>query len=170
MLTKKYSTATTVQIFSEGSEIPNTYGVLFVQVNKDINKISTAKIRLRDGGIASNASFAVSENDKFKHGKKIKIKVGHAPDKTAVIFEGIVVKQGLKVASNGIITLDVECKHPAVKLSTVRKTAIYKDKKDSEKNNKRKKNDDDDDKSVDENKNSISSPIKKQKINYKNLF
>ncbi len=129
---KSSSTATTVQIFSEGSEIPNTYGVLLVQVHKDINKIPTAKIKLRDGGLTSKSSFEVSEKDKFKPGKKIKIKAGHAPDKMALIFEGIVVKQSMKVKSNGTVTLEVECKHPAIKLSTVRKTAVYKDKKDSE--------------------------------------
>jgi Rhs element Vgr protein len=119
-------------VFSEGSEIPETYGVLFVQVNKEINKISSAKIHLMDGGLATDSKFTVSESGKFKPGSKIMIKAGQSPDSLKTIFQGIVTKQGLKVSRRGAIMVVVECKHSAIKIATVRKTAIYKDKKDSE--------------------------------------
>ena len=126
------SDVTTVQILSEGTEIPSTYGVMSVYIDKDINKIPTARIRLRDGGVAIDDKFTVSESETFKPGKKITIKAGHTTSKVAVIFEGIVVKVGLKIGNKGNIYVMVECRHAAIKLATVRKTAVYKEKKDSE--------------------------------------
>lgn len=130
--TASTSTPTTVKVFSNGSEIPETYGILFVQVNKEINKISSAKIHIVDGGLATSSKFAVSEVGKFKPGTKIMIKAGQSPDKLTTIFKGIVTKQGLKVTRKGGVMVVVECKHSAIKIATVRKTAIFKDKKDSE--------------------------------------
>jgi len=126
------SDVTTVSILSEGTEIPSTYGVLGVYIDKDINKIPTAKIRLRDGGVAIDDKFTVSESATFKPGAKITIKAGHSASKVVAIFEGIVVKQSLKISGKGVFYLTVECRHAAIKLATVRKTAVYKDKKDSE--------------------------------------
>jgi Rhs element Vgr protein len=119
----------TQKILIEGSELSNAYSVINIIVEKEINRIPTAKIILLDGDPASQ-DFELSNQDLFLPGKQVEIKAGyHSSEET--IFKGIVVKHGLKIRSNQSFLM-VECKDKAVKLTIGRKSKYFYESKDSD--------------------------------------
>lgn len=120
----------TYNILIEQKEMSATYQVLSISVTKEINRISVAKIVLRDGE-AADRTFSISEQDDFVPGKKITIKGGRDGDNTQ-FFKGIITKHAIKVKEKGNSELIVECCDEAVKLSIGRKSRYYQNIKDSE--------------------------------------
>lgn len=103
--------------------------VVSVVVDKKINRIPWAQIILADGDMAEG-EFEVSDADDFKPGAEIEIEAGY--DKTAKsLFHGIVVTHGINI-HGGKSHLVVECRDPAVKLTSLRKNTNHTDKSDSD--------------------------------------
>ncbi len=67
--------------------------MLSIDVEKEINRIPTAKIVVRDGNPASQ-DFALSNQDLFVPGKEIEIRLGYHSDEET-IFKGIVIRHSL---------------------------------------------------------------------------
>ncbi|MDO8951516.1 MAG: type VI secretion system tip protein VgrG, partial [Draconibacterium sp.] len=127
--TSKSADLVTQKILIEGSELSNAYSVINIIVEKEINRIPTAKIILLDGDPASQ-DFELSNQDLFLPGKQVEIKAGyHSSEET--IFKGIVVKHGLKIRSNQSFLI-IECKDKAVKLTIGRKSKYFYESKDSD--------------------------------------
>jgi Rhs element Vgr protein len=120
----------TFDILSEGSAIDPAIQVLSISVSKEVNRIPTAVIAIRDGE-ASLEDFEISNKDEFIPGKKIEIKAGRDGTNTT-IFKGVVVKQRIRVKEDGNSSLIVECKDECFKLTLGRKNKYYEDVKDSE--------------------------------------
>ncbi|MFQ3212657.1 MAG: Rhs element Vgr protein [Marivirga sp.] len=120
-------------ILVEGEEIKETYGVKSIYIEKAINKISFAKIVLFDGD-AAEEKFDISESSDFEPGKAIKIKLGyHSSEEDA--FEGLITAQNIEVKSYShkiSSLLIITCHDKAFKMTMARKSANFKDKKDSE--------------------------------------
>ncbi|HEY9046128.1 MAG TPA: type VI secretion system tip protein VgrG [Ohtaekwangia sp.] len=119
----------TFTILSDGNQVPGTYHVISIIVNKEVNRIPSATILILDGD-AAKETFEVSNAADFEPGKKIEIKAGWVSDEET-IFKGIVIKQNIKVKNNNSILM-VECRDESMKMTLVPKSKYYKDKKDSE--------------------------------------
>lgn len=119
----------TIAILVEGAEISGEFHVLSVSVTRELNRIPTATIQLRDGE-ASKATFAASNSDHFIPGKKIEIQLGYR-SKNDSVFKGIVVKHGIRIRKNDSV-LTVECRDEAVKMTSGIKSRYFADKKDSD--------------------------------------
>jgi Rhs element Vgr protein len=117
-----------IAILVDGTEIPGEYHVLSVQVKKEVNRIPSATIQLRDGE-ASKSTFEVSNSAHFIPGKQIEIKLGYRAQNDTV-FKGIVVKHGVSVRKNGSL-LTVECRDESVKMSSGPKSRYFIGQKDS---------------------------------------
>jgi Rhs element Vgr protein len=112
-----------------GTDISTTYGIKSIEVSKELNKISKAKIVIVDGDAATE-TFEASTSKKFDPNATVSVKLGY--DQTEVeVFSGIVVSQSLKVRS-GVSELVINCMDKAFQLSTVRKTKNFAAKKDSD--------------------------------------
>jgi len=121
----------TTSISVDGTEIPGQYQVISINVNKEINKISSAKIKISDGGFTGlKEDFPAANSGLFDPGKKIEIKVGYSSQNKS-IYKGIIIKQGIKL-SNDHCELNIECKEDPIKMTLERNNAIYIDKKDSD--------------------------------------
>ncbi len=119
----------TTTILIGGIQLPDTAQVMSITVEKEINRIPTARIICIDGD-PSTREFALSDGDMLIPGKEIEIKAGyHSEEET--IFKGIVIKHSLKIRSGGS-QLIVECKDKAVKLTSGRKSKYFADSKDSD--------------------------------------
>jgi hypothetical protein len=68
-------------ILVDGTQIPDTYPLLSIEVHKEINRISTAKLVFADGGVAEADDFPISNSPNFVPGKVIIIKVTIKPIK-----------------------------------------------------------------------------------------
>jgi len=119
----------TLKILLEGEQLSSAYQVLNVVVEKEINRIPTAKIVLVDGDPASQ-EFELSNQDLLIPGKEIEIQAGYHGDEET-IFKGIVIRHNLRIRSNQSFLI-IECKDQAVKLTIGRKSKYFYESKDQE--------------------------------------
>jgi Rhs element Vgr protein len=119
-----------LSITSDGSPIKDTIGIISVEITRAVNRLSTARISIMDGDMP-NDDFPVSDTDTFAPGKQIVINAGYGSQTTA-IFQGVVVRHGIKITGNNEARLQIECKHKAVSLTIGRKNANYIGMKDSD--------------------------------------
>lgn len=119
----------TYKVLVEGEELSRSYHVMNIVVEKEANRIPTAKIVLRDGDPASQ-DFELSNQDLFVPGKEIEIKAGYHSEEDS-IFKGIVIKHSLKIRPSQSFLI-LECKDKAVKLTIGRKSKYFYESKDSE--------------------------------------
>lgn len=125
------SSVVTTTVLVDGTALPGKFGVVSIYITKEINKISSARIAVFDGGFSGlKEDFPASNSGNFDPGKKIQVKAGYE-SREEIIFEGIIVKQMLKLStqSNQLV---IECKGDAVKMTATRYNGIYIDKKDNE--------------------------------------
>ena len=119
-----------LSLFSDGAAIDEDIPVVSVNVIKAVNKVPFARIVLLDGDMPEQ-DFPVSNSDQFKPGKEIKINAGY-DDEEETIFEGIVVRHGIKVSGDNFSRLVIECRDKAAVMTVGRKNANYIDSKDSD--------------------------------------
>lgn len=120
----------TRKVFIEDTELGGEVLLSQITVNKSYNKIALAKLVFLDGS-ASDRDFPLSNDDNFKPGNTIKIQLGYHGD-VETVFEGIIIKHGIKVRQQGASVLMIEAKDKAVKLTMARKSAYHINKTDSE--------------------------------------
>jgi Rhs element Vgr protein len=119
----------TYTILVDGEELPTTIPVMSIIIQRDVNKIPFARIRINDGD-PSLSDFLISNEDYFVPGKEIEIKLGYRSDNNAV-FKGIVINHSNKVSTRGA-ELIIECKDKAVKLTVGKRSKHYENVTDSD--------------------------------------
>lgn len=123
----------TYKVLVEGKAIKEFYQVLRIEIVKEINRIASAEIVIMDGD-PSEQKFEVSESGDLVPGKKVEISLGyHSTEEIA--FKGIVVSQNIQVRtlqSGEESVLTIKCLDESAKMTVGRKSAYFKDKKDSE--------------------------------------
>ncbi|MEO5562045.1 MAG: type VI secretion system tip protein VgrG [Chitinophagaceae bacterium] len=118
------------KVFINGTELNPEVALSQITVNKSFNKIAFAKMVFLDGS-SSDQDFPLSNDDKFKPGSTIKVQLGYHGELDTV-FEGIIVRHGIKIRPQGSALLMIEAKDKAIKLTMTRKSAYHLGKKDSE--------------------------------------
>lgn len=113
-----------------GNTIPDSVGVLSVQVEKKVNRISSAKIVILDGD-ATSGNFDISSSSTFIPGAEIIIEAGYETT-NYIIFQGIITSQSVRVDGVTGSALEVECMDIAVRMTVGRKSSTYTNEKDSE--------------------------------------
>jgi Rhs element Vgr protein len=107
------------------------YSIISIQIIKGVNKISTAKIKILDGGLSENQPWEVSDSGDFAPGKQIEIMAGYESN-NKTIFKGIIIRHGIKIGKYADSYVTIECKDVAVKLTVGRKNELFINKKDSD--------------------------------------
>lgn len=108
------------------------YNLMSVDIIKEVNKIPLAQIIILDGD-AAKQEFAISNTDFFKPGNQVEIKLRYesAVQNEATVFKGIVVRHSVQTDQYGSF-LTVDLKDAAIKLTTLRKSAVFRDMTDKE--------------------------------------
>jgi len=117
-------------LFSDGTQLDGAVPVISVTIVKAVNRIPFARIVILDGDMPGK-DFPVSNTDSFKPGAKIKINAGYGSEEET-IFQGVVVRHGVKISGDNYSRLLVECKDQAVKLTIGRKNGNFVDSTDSD--------------------------------------
>lgn len=120
----------TFKLLSEGRDITNQYQVLSFAINREVNRVPTARLVLRDGSAAAE-TFDASEGNDLIPGKQVEIALGY-DSRDQRVFRGIIIKHALKVGVDGNSMLILDCKDIAVKLTIGRQNRYFIDTKDSE--------------------------------------
>lgn len=124
------SDLSTHKIYSGGNELPGTFQVVSIVVDRSINRIPLARIVLKDGDPASG-NFPASNSPEFEPGKEVKIEAGfHSQNET--IFEGVIIKHQIRLKNGRDSFLVIECKDKAYKMTLARKSKYFIDVKDSD--------------------------------------
>jgi len=119
----------TFTVLSDGTPVSGVHQVLSIIINKEVNRIPTATLIIRDGNVASQ-DFEASNADLFIPGKKIEIKAGYQATEDSV-FKGVVVSHSLKLRQQTSV-LTIVCKDDAFKMTVGRKSRYFRDQKDSD--------------------------------------
>jgi Rhs element Vgr protein len=119
----------TYAILIDGEEIPRTIAVTSITIQKEVNKIPYAKIKVSDGS-TSDQDFTVSNDEYFIPGKEVEIQFGYRSDNVTV-FKGIIISHSNKVSSRKSELL-IECKDKAVKLTIGKRSKHYENVTDSD--------------------------------------
>lgn len=127
--TSRSADLVTHKILVDGEELSKSFQVMNVVIEKEINRIPTARIVLLDGDAASQ-EFKLSNEELFIPGKEVEIKAGYHSDEET-IFKGLVIKHNLKIRSSQSYLI-VECKDKAVKLTIGRKNKYFYESTDSD--------------------------------------
>ncbi|MEA5521404.1 type VI secretion system tip protein VgrG [Limnoraphis robusta] len=122
----------TTTILSDGLRMNPEYNVMSINVIKEVNKIPLAQIVLLDGD-AAKQEFAISNTDFFKPGKEVEIKLRYEGEvqNEATVFQGIIVRHSVQADQYSSL-LTVDLKDVAFKLTTQRKSAVFRDMTDKE--------------------------------------
>ncbi|MEM9525734.1 MAG: Rhs element Vgr protein, partial [Bacteroidota bacterium] len=127
--TQAAPTVATYTISSDGNRLGPELTVLSLVVDRQVNRIPTATLVIRDGEVSAQ-TFKVSESGDFNPGKEIVIELGYRASNTE-IFRGEVTGQQLKIRNQRSL-LVVTIKDPAYKMSVGRRSRYFSDQTDSD--------------------------------------
>ena len=115
-----------------GKDITQLAPVDYVETFSGVNKIPHATIRFRDWLKSDSKEKLLFDESAFKIGSAVVIEVGDDKS-TKPIFNGIVIKQGLKKdAENGICYGEITAKDKAICLTVAEHVISFKDRTDDE--------------------------------------
>ncbi|MEO1418153.1 MAG: type VI secretion system tip protein VgrG [Bacteroidota bacterium] len=114
----------------DGEAIPQTFEVSTLAVTKEVNRIPRAKVILIDGDAAA-ADFPASNEELFIPGKEIELFAGFESQEEK-IFQGLIVKHGLKINAAGQSMLKLECMDAAFQTTLARKNRYFSEVLDSD--------------------------------------
>lgn len=120
----------TTTILVDNNAIPGTIKVSQIVIEKEVNRIPTARIVLVDGD-PSAEDFPVSNDGLFIPGRQIRVQAGYHSDETT-LFDGVIIKHNIKLRANGNAALLLECRDKAFKMTIGRKSRYFYEMKDSE--------------------------------------
>ncbi|MEM7106102.1 MAG: type VI secretion system tip protein VgrG [Bacteroidota bacterium] len=132
MIAKPTSASThlvSFKVFVEGQEIKDTFVINSVLIERELNRISKARVSLTDG-VPSQAKFKLSETDTFIPGKEIEIQAGY-DNKVEPIFKGIIIKHKIKSRNLEGGELTLICCDKAIKMTIGKSSKYFKKEKDS---------------------------------------
>ena len=119
-----------ITILCDGAALATTTEIVSVDIQFNLNRISTATLVLNDGDMP-NGTFPLSETETFKPGALVTIQLGYDQQVTTV-FSGVIIKHSIRVSGDNNSRLIIECKDKAIAMTVGRKNANYIDKKDSD--------------------------------------
>ena len=118
-----------VAIKADGNAIDDVLEILSVSVRAEVGRVPECVIVFADGSPAEQ-EFPLTDAATFKPGATVEVGAHFGADASQTIFEGVAVAQRLRLTPRGS-RLEVTCRGEAVKLMQVRRTAVFKDQKDS---------------------------------------
>lgn len=119
-----------LRILGGGAALPDTVQVVSVTVSAGVNRIPYAEIVIVDGDMPEQ-TFPVSESETFAPGVAIEIQAGYG-DTEETIFQGVVIRHGIRITGENDARLVIECRDKAVAMTIGRKNANYVKRKDSD--------------------------------------
>jgi Rhs element Vgr protein len=114
-----------LSVFSNGQALADTVRIVSVRVTRAVNAIPSARLVMLDGDPATG-QWPLADAPTFAPGALILIKAGYAgADTVETLFEGIVVKLGLRVGAEAAGELVIDCQDRAVTMTVGPKSANY---------------------------------------------
>lgn len=119
-----------IAILSNGEPVSDSVQCHSVRVQRAVGTIPTARLVLEDGRMPTG-EWPVADDTTFEPGAAIVIKAGYGEDQDT-LFDGVVVKLGMRISGENFSRLIVDCQDKATKMTLGRKNVNYVDQKDSD--------------------------------------
>src|SRR5262245_40824465 len=116
-------------ITANGDKLPAEFELISVEVQREANRIPSARLIFEGGNLASN-SFPALDSDALKPGSEIEVKAQDG-DAVTPLFKGLVHRLNMEIAG-GVPRLLVDCRDKAFRLTKPRRTLIYAESTDSD--------------------------------------
>lgn len=114
----------------DGQQLPASAALLSATVQRAVNTVPSARLVFADGDMP-NGVFPLSDADDFKPGARLTIKAGYGQAQS-VIFDGIIVRHGVRITGENDARLVVECRDAAVRMTVGRRSANHVDTTDAD--------------------------------------
>lgn len=98
-------------------------GLISLSISLELNRIPWARIIFSDGSVEKQ-KFEKADNDLFSPGKSIEILLGYN-QKPETVFNGIIIKQSVKILPGKNYKLEIDCKDMMVQTTLVRNSRYY---------------------------------------------
>ncbi len=121
---------TSFTVTVDGKPIQSSYQVISIDTWSHVNKVPKARFVLFDGD-AAESNFPISGLKTFLPGAKVSIAAGYN-QKESVIFQGVIVKQGVEIDRTEGSKLIVEVTDEAIRMTLERKNALFEKIKDGD--------------------------------------
>ena len=121
---------TTFTVKVDGEALPGSYGIVAIDIKKELNRIPCASIVLYDGD-AAKQDFELSSGDRLIPGKTIEIDGGYHLDES-LVFKGIITGQRIKVKRQGDSLLYIEARDLSFRMTLDRKSKYFTELTDSD--------------------------------------
>lgn len=127
---KENADLVTVSVLVDGKPASEKFLISKIDVEHRINHIPAARVAIEDGSVAEG-TFDASESSIFVPGAEIEVKLGyHAKNKS--VFKGLILRQNIRMNSDGNSGLVLVCNDEAIKAAVSRSSAQFHDLSDSD--------------------------------------
>ena len=128
-LTSQQTDRTTIEVKVNGSKLKDDFKVVYVEVEKNINKLPIATIEILDGSSAEQKHENLDKKN-FNVGQEVVINAGYA-EQTNQMFKGIIMSVGLSGNAEEHGRIIIEATDECHKLTVNRKTYYFESMKDN---------------------------------------
>lgn len=119
-----------IKITVNGSALRESYQVVFVEVEENVNKLPYAYVEILDGDTAAQEMKVTSELNP-KHGDDLQIEVGYHQD-LDTIFKGVITNVSFQSKQGTHGRLTISGTDAAVAMTVAKETKYHANKKDSQ--------------------------------------
>lgn len=124
------SALTTLTVKASGTPLPGTYHIVAGDVRRELDRITSARIVVKDGD-AAEQSFPASDGPDLAPGTEIEVNAGYSGDETR-LFKGIVTRQRIEVGRRGDSFLHIEAKDPVFRAALARRSRTFTEQSDAD--------------------------------------
>ena len=121
---------TTFTIKAAGAALGAEYGIVSLEIRREVNRVPKATLVLVDGDAAAQ-TFAISEEDTLIPGVEVEILGGYSSQETT-LFKGIITRHRVEVGPRGGSRLIVEARDPVFRMTLGRRSRNFADVTDAD--------------------------------------
>lgn len=120
---------TTFAITANGAPLPDSFQVMSIEVWHELDRLPKVRLIIADGSPADQ-TFPISESSTLIPGVALTVALGYDYGVTTV-FSGVIHRQGLEIAADGVSRLVVEATDRAMVMTLTRGNAVFQNMTDS---------------------------------------
>ena len=124
------SSLTTFTVKTNGTALPGSYHIVAVEIQRELDRVTSARIVLQDGN-AAEQNFPASEGEDLVPGAEIEVDSGYDRSETR-LFKGIITRQRIEVGRRGDSFLHIEAKDPVFRATLARRSRNFTDQSDAD--------------------------------------
>lgn len=130
MIETRATHLTTFTVKANGTPLPPEFGIIAIDIRREINRLPRATIVIGDGDV-SEQTFPLSEQDQLVPGAEVEILGGYSSHETT-LFKGVVTRHRVEVHRRGASHLVVELRDAAFRMAIGRRSRNFTDVTDSD--------------------------------------